>query len=160
LACVGGSGADRCVLQVVQRAPEIDMDEEEEDPDDEEGGNYMDASEMLDTGEFDSEVDSSEAESGSGSEEEDDDEVDEDEEMDSEVDSEYEGALDKLSSFVDGLESKKRRMDDDDESGKKKKRIVLKERTEAYPEGEFVAVSAPEGVNDCESSLPVTLVHG
>lgn len=114
----------------------------------------MDASEMLDTGEFDSddsEVDSVEGAAAAESLEEDDDEddsVDSDEEMDSDAeDSEYEGALEKLSSFVEGLESKKRKMDDEtEEGGKKKKRVVLKERTEAFPEGEFVAVSAPEGV--------------
>ena len=72
-----------------------------------------------------------------------------DEDDESEVDSEYEGALDKLSSFVDGLEGKKRKAGDDvEDGGKKKKRVVLKERTEAWPEGEFVAVSAPEGVQE------------
>lgn len=130
------------------------MDEEEIDYDDEAGAGFMDASEMLDMGAYDSEdesVSSSASGSGSGSDASEDD----DEEMDSvssssEVDEEYEGALDKLSSFVEGLESKKRKVDDDGEmeGGKKKKRVVLKERTEAYPEGEFVAVGAKDGEAD------------
>jgi U3 small nucleolar RNA-associated protein 14 len=127
------------------------LDEDEIDMDDEEGGNFMDASEMLDASDYDSE-----------SEEEDDEEHGQDEEQmrseseeESEVDSEYEGALDKLSSFVDGLEGSKKRkagdeLDDVDDGGKKKKRVVLKERTEAWPEGEFVAVTAADGVADCE----------
>lgn len=140
------------------------------DWDDEEGGAYMDASEMLDTGEFDSsEEEGSGSDVGKGSdikfdsEEEMDSEEDDDseEEIDSdeEEDSEYEGALDALSSFVDGLDSKKRKMDDAaDDGGKRKKRVVLKERTEAFPEGEFAAVSAPEGVAECKlfSILVVT----
>lgn len=114
---------------------------------------------MLDMGVYDS--DDSEVESGSasGSESGSDDDQDDDEEMDSaseesEVDSEYEGALDKLGSFVEQLESRKRKMGGDeespfgDDSGKKKKRVVLKERTEAYPEGEFVAVGAHDGEDD------------
>ena len=117
----------------------------------------MDASEMLDMGAYDSEDDDESADSaGSG-----DSDDDSDEEMDSasassasEVDEEYEGALDKLSSFVEGLESsKKRKVDDEAEGGKKKKRVVLKERTEAYPEGEFVAVGAKDGEADGELSL-------
>lgn len=111
----------------------------------------MDLAEMLDSGAYASDNDDSEAESGSNDSEVDSgsEEDDEDEEMDSasSVDEEYEGALDKLSSFVDGLESRKRKQGDDDEAeegGKKKKRVVLKERTEAYPEGEFTAVNAAD----------------
>lgn len=124
----------------------------------------MDASEMLDTGEFDSSEEEGTGSDGGkapeikfDSEEEMDQDSEEDdgseEEVDSdeEEDSEYEGALDALSSFVDGLDSKKRKMDDAaDDGGKKKKRVVLKERTEAFPEGEFAAVSAPEGVAECK----------
>lgn len=102
----------------------------------------------------DSDVDSESAASGSddGSDDDDDDMASVDSE--SEVDSEYEGALDKLGSFVEQLESRKRKNLGDDESpfgddsGKKKKRVVLKERTEAYPEGEFVAVGAHDGEDD------------
>ncbi|GAA5851356.1 hypothetical protein JCM3766R1_007011 [Sporobolomyces carnicolor] len=73
---------------------------------------------------------------------------DSDEELRSDEDSMDEDAddneaLDKLDDFVSGLEtSKKRKAGDrnEDDSGKKKKRVILKERTEAYPEGEFVAV--------------------
>lgn len=108
----------------------------------------MDASEMLDTGEFDSETSGEDEESGSDEEMQD---VSDDDE-----DSEYEGALDKLSSFVDGLESKKRKADEEGgDGGKKKKRVVLKERTEAWPEGEFVAVSAPDGVAQSKCQLLV-----
>lgn len=125
------------------RRPEIDLDEEEIDYEDEEGAGFMNASEMLDAGDYDS----------SSEEEEEDDEASDrgqkqrrSESEESEEDSEYEGALDKLNSFVDGLESKKRKADEGmDGEGKKKKRIVLKERTEAFPEGEFVAVSAADG---------------
>lgn len=102
----------------------------------------------------DEEVDSgSDAASASGSDDDDEDMASVD--SDSEVDSEYEGALDKLGSFVEQLESRKRKNEGDDyespfddEAGKKKKRVVLKETTEAYPEGEFVAVGAHDGKDD------------
>lgn len=113
------------------------MDEDEVDSEDEEGDGFMDASEMFDRGGHD---DSEEEESDSDEEiASDADSVEEDED---EAD-----ALDKLDSFVQGLESSKKRKAGDrneDESGKKKKRVILKERTEAYPEGEFVAVGADQ----------------
>jgi U3 small nucleolar RNA-associated protein 14 len=139
-----GEQASKKASSSASKYAEIDLDEKEEDLDDEDGAGFMDASEMLDMGMYDTEEDDSGDESASGSEH--DNEMDDSQ---SEVDSEYEGALDKLSSFVDGLESKKRKVEDVDEvGGKKKKRVVLKEKTEAYPEGEFVAVSAPDGVAD------------
>ncbi|GAA6001595.1 hypothetical protein JCM10207_006743 [Rhodosporidiobolus poonsookiae] len=127
---------------------DIDLDEDEIDWDDENGAGWMDLTEMLDAGGYPSGSDDAESGSGSGSGDEDEDE--EDEEMsddESEITSEDEdgGALDKLGSFVEGLDSKKRKAGDEDDDGagaKKKKRAVLKERTEAYPEGEFVAVGA------------------
>ncbi|GAA5901051.1 uncharacterized protein JCM6883_004734 [Sporobolomyces salmoneus] len=116
---------------------EIDLDEEEVDSGDEDGDGFMDMSEMMDrNGEEDSDED------GSGSDE---DIASDADSMDQDQDDEEAGALDKLDDFVSGLEtSKKRKAGDrnDDESGKKKKRVILKERTEAYPEGEFVAVGA------------------
>lgn len=139
-------------------AVEIDLDEDEIDYDDEAGGAYMDASEMLDAGDYDSEEDSEvsedeprlkrvEEESEISVSEEEDDAEEDDDDSESEVDEEYEGALLKLSSFVDGLESKKRKADDVvDDGGKKKKRVVLKERTQAFAEGEFVAINAADGV--------------
>ena len=117
---------------------EIDLNESDEASDDENGDGYQDLVDMLDEGVYDSEA----------SDEESDEDIDSDAAMEDAADSddsEYAGALDKLSSFVEGLESKKRKLADDDEGGKKKKRVVLKERTEAWPEGEFVAVSAPDG---------------
>ncbi|ORY84072.1 Utp14 protein-domain-containing protein [Leucosporidium creatinivorum] len=143
-----------------QPSAEIDLDEDEIDFDDEQGEGFIDASEMLDMGVYDS--DDSEIDSGS----DDGSDASDDEEMasasasddDSEVDSEYEGALDKLGSFVEQLESRKRKNEGDDspfgdDSGKKKKRVVLKERTEAYPEGEFVAVGAHDGEDDGKLNL-------
>lgn len=124
------------------------MDEEELDFDDEEGGAYMDISELLDNGEYATEEDSDDADSGRESEGGSESEVSSDEEMqdEEEEDAEFEGALHKLSSFVEGLEKKKRKAEEETGDGeKKRKRVVLKERTEAYPEGEFVAVTAPEG---------------
>ncbi|GAA5959641.1 hypothetical protein JCM21900_002143 [Sporobolomyces salmonicolor] len=121
-------------LASTSRAAEVDLDEDEIDWDDEEGAGYMDASEMLDMGGYPSDDDDSDAsESGGDAEMESEDEKLSDEDDD---------ALDKLAGFVDGLGSKKRKAGDgeDAEGEKKKKRIVLKERTEAYPEGEFVAV--------------------
>ncbi|GAA5887802.1 hypothetical protein JCM5296_001772 [Sporobolomyces johnsonii] len=121
------------------RAAEVDLDEDEIDWDDEEGAGYMDASEMLDMGGYPSDDDDEDDSEASGS--------DEDAEMESEdeeLSDADDDALDKLAGFVDGLGSKKRKAGDgeDAEGGKKKKRVVLKERTEAYPEGEFVAVGA------------------
>lgn len=144
---------------------EIDLDEEEIDFEDEEGAAYMDASEMLDAGDYDSKEDSADSDIPSGSDEEMDDQVslisgsdraavELDSEEDSEVDEEYEGALLKLGSFVEGLESKKRKAEEAGEEGTKKKRVVLKERTEAFPEGEFVAVSGPDGVAESTSFCP------
>lgn len=145
---------------------EIDLDEDEIDYDDEEGGAYMNASEMLDAGDYDdsedSEVSPDEKEtpfksafdeeeselSISEASNEDDEDEDLDSSAESQVDEEYEGALSKLSSFVDGLESKKRKAEDVDQSGKKKKRVVLKERTEAFAEGEYVAINAQDGTAD------------
>ncbi|GAA5920508.1 hypothetical protein JCM1841_003452 [Sporobolomyces salmonicolor] len=123
-------------LASTSRAAEVDLDEDEIDWDDEEGAGYMDASEMLDMGGYPSVDDDSDASESDG-----------DAEMESEdekLSDEDDDALDKLAGFVDGLGSKKRKAGDgeDAEGEKKKKRIVLKERTEAYPEGEFVAVGA------------------
>jgi hypothetical protein len=108
----------------------------------------MDLTEMLDAGGY-----PSGSESGSGSEKEQGSD-DEDEEMSDDDDEsitsdDEEGAADKLDSFVAGLDSKKRKAgrDEDEQEGKKKKRVVLKERSEAYPEGEFVAVRADETVD-------------
>ncbi|KAK4702289.1 U3 small nucleolar RNA-associated protein 14, partial [Phenoliferia sp. Uapishka_3] len=117
---------------------DIDLDEDEVDMDDEDGEGYYDLAQVLDDGEYDSEDSDEDSDESNDSNEAMEDGDDSD-------DSEYAGALDKLSSFVEGLESKKRKISDEEEGGKKKKRVVLKERTEAYPEGEFVAVSAPDG---------------
>ncbi|GAA6047448.1 hypothetical protein JCM3770_001310 [Rhodotorula araucariae] len=136
------------------RDKEVDLDEDEIDYDDEEGEGWMDLTEMLDAGGFPSAGDDDD-------EDEDDEEIDsdsaredDDEEMSS-ADEDDAGALDKLESFVEGLDSKKRRSrdGDDEDGGKKKKRIVLAERTEAYPEGEFVAVKADNGKVDLDDLL-------
>ncbi|GAA6063640.1 hypothetical protein JCM10212_002601 [Sporobolomyces blumeae] len=118
-----------------QRPDEIDLDEDEIDYDDEDGEGFMDASEMFDMASDDGDEEDDE----SGSDEE---RLDSDEGISADEDDE--DAVDKLDSFVQGLESKKRKAGDrnDDEGGKKRKRVILKERTEAYPEGEFVAVGA------------------
>ncbi|GAA5887298.1 hypothetical protein JCM16303_006580 [Sporobolomyces ruberrimus] len=125
---------------------EIDLDEEEVDSEDEEGEGFMDVSEMFDRGENDDEDDEDSGE-----------EVDSDEEIASDADSmdqddaDEGGALDKLDDFVQGLETSKKRKAgerNDDENGKKKKRVILKERTEAYPEGEFVAVGADSAADN------------
>ncbi|GAA5985478.1 hypothetical protein JCM11641_007081 [Rhodosporidiobolus odoratus] len=134
----GKKGGDR----QPRREAEVDLDEDEIDWDDEDGAGYMDLTEMLDAGGYASGGSGSDG-SGSGSDEEDDDDEEMSEDDDESITSEDEGALDKLESFVGGLDSKKRKADDgEDGIGKKKKRVVLKERTEAYPEGEFVAVNA------------------
>lgn len=92
--------------------------------------------------------------SGDDDDDEEEEDSDEDSGSDEEIasdadsmdqDDEEEGALDKLDDFVSGLETSKKRKAgerNEDDSGKKKKRVILKERTEAYPEGEFVAVGA------------------
>ncbi|GAA5828727.1 hypothetical protein JCM11251_005854 [Rhodosporidiobolus azoricus] len=125
----------------------IDLDENEIDWDDEDGAGYMDLTELLDAGGYPSGSDDGESELGSGSGDEDEEDEEMSDEDESDITSDDEGALDKLDSFVDGLDSKKRksRDDEDDAGGKKKKRVVLKERTEALPEGEFAAVNADEG---------------
>ncbi|GAA5983323.1 hypothetical protein JCM10908_000241 [Rhodotorula pacifica] len=141
------------------RQAEIDLDEDEIDYDDEEGEGWMDLADVLDAGGYGT----ADSDSGEGSS---DAEQDEDESMTSEEsDSDEEGfdpeALDKLDSFVSGLDSKKRKSrgdgDDEDEDGaenaSKKKRAVLKERTEAYPEGEFTAVKPMEGTSDGKIDL-------
>ncbi|GAA5943759.1 hypothetical protein JCM3775_000944 [Rhodotorula graminis] len=139
---------------------EVDLDEDEIDYDDEEGEGWMDLTEMLDAGGYASQGDDDdESQSGSDAEEEDEDEdmssaADDDDDDDDEA-----GALDKLDSFVEGLDSKKRKArgdggdDDGDDGNKKKKRVVLAERTEAYPEGEFVAVKNDNGKVDLDDLL-------
>ncbi|GAA6028278.1 hypothetical protein JCM8097_006953 [Rhodosporidiobolus ruineniae] len=129
---------------------EVDLDEDEIDWDDENGAGWMDLTELLDAGGYPDEDDESGSGSASGSGDEDED-VEEDEEMsddESEITSDDDvDAADKLGSFVEGLDRKKRKADDGDNeegAGKKKKRVVLKERTEAYPEGQFVAVGADD----------------
>ncbi|KAM0752317.1 small-subunit processome [Meredithblackwellia eburnea MCA 4105] len=120
--------------------PQIDLDEEELDLDDEDGAGFMDISELLDNGEYASEDDEDDSDEGDSEEED-----EEDESMDSGEESDGDGgaaALSKLNSFVDGLEGKKRKIETPGDDGAKKKRVVLKERTEAYPEGEFVAVTS------------------
>lgn len=117
----------------------------------------MDLADVLDNGEFASD-------DGDEEDEDDEDESDsDDEEEDSEIESdegdEYAG-LDKLSSFVEGLDNKKRKIDDiEGQDSKKKKRVVLKERTEAYPEGEFVAVDARTRDGQCHGFLVRTMVQ-
>ncbi|GAA5916095.1 hypothetical protein JCM6882_003934 [Rhodosporidiobolus microsporus] len=133
-----------------RKSADVDLDEDEIDWDDENGAGWMDLTEMLDAGGYPSGSEG-EDESGSGSddheEDEDEDGMSMDDDDESEITSDDEGALDKLDSFVEGLDSKKRKAGDDgdDAGGKKKKRVVLKERTEALPEGEFAAVNADEG---------------
>lgn len=110
----------------------------------------MDLTEMLDAGGYpsgdESGSDKDDKEDASDDDEDSDEDMsdDDDESITSEDD---EGAVDKLDSFVSGLDSKKRKVGRDEAEGaegKKKKRVVLKERSEAYPEGEFVAVRADE----------------
>lgn len=137
------------------RQAEVDLDEDEIDYDDEEGEGWMDLADVLDAGGYGTPDDEDEdGSSGGGS---DDSEAEEDEEMSSasDFDPEDPDALSRLDSFVEGLDSKKRktRGDDADESGaSKKKRAVLKERTEAYPEGEFTAVKPLDGSADGEEA--------
>lgn len=137
------------------RQTEIDLDEDEIDYDDEEGEGWMDLADVLDAGGYgtaDSEEDDEE-----GAEDGESRAASSDEDMSSDSDDEgYDpDALDKLDSFVSGLDSKKRKSrgdDEDDDEGpetaSKKKRAVLKERTEAYPEGEFTAVKPMDGSAD------------
>lgn len=136
------------------RQTEIDLDEDEIDYDDEEGEGWMDLADVLDAGGY-----------GTADSDDDDDEAKDDnsqaassdEDMSSDSDDEgYDpDALDKLDSFVSALDSKKRKSRGDDEDAdegseiaSKKKRAVLKERTEAYPEGEFTAVKPMDGAAD------------
>ncbi|BGP24942.1 U3 small nucleolar RNA-associated protein 14 [Rhodotorula toruloides] len=138
----GGSSAGKGKA----RSMEVDLDEDEIDYDDEEGAGWMDLTEVLDAGGFQA-SDDEVGEVGDGSASDEDDERDEEgEEMSDDDDP---SALDKLDSFVSGLDSKKRKTRDgeDDDGGKKKKRVVLQERTEAYPEGEFVAVGKSGGAD-------------
>ncbi|GAA6021465.1 hypothetical protein JCM11491_006504 [Sporobolomyces phaffii] len=125
---------------------EIDLDEDEIDSEDEAGEGFMDMSEMFDQ---DGNEDEDEENSDDGSDS--DDEVASDADSAQQDDEDEDSPLDKLDEFVSGLEtSKKRKAGDrtDDESGKKKKRVILKERTEAYPEGEFVAVGADSAADN------------
>ncbi|GAA5962538.1 hypothetical protein JCM8115_002113 [Rhodotorula mucilaginosa] len=142
------------------RQTEIDLDEDEIDYDDEEGEGWMDLADVLDAGGYgtaDSEEDDEE-----GAEDGESRAASSDEDMSSDSDDEgYDpDALDKLDSFVSGLDSKKRKSrgdDEDDDEGpetaSKKKRAVLKERTEAYPEGEFTAVKPMDGSADGKVDL-------
>lgn len=97
-------------------------------------------------------IDEEEEESDVDSEEED-GEDDEDEESvlsesDIELDLGEDPSATKLTSFIDTLQrsstSKRKNQGDEDEddtgAGRRKKRLILKERTEAYPEGEWVAL--------------------
>ncbi|BGP02305.1 U3 small nucleolar RNA-associated protein 14 [Rhodotorula toruloides] len=129
------------------RDMDIDLDEDEIDYDDEEGAGWMDLTEVLDAGGFQA-SDDEEEEGSDGSAVSDDDE-ERDEEDEDMLDDDDPSALDKLDSFVSGLDSKKRKSRDgeDEDGGKKKKRVVLQERTEAYPEGEFVAVGTSGGAD-------------
>lgn len=115
----------------------------------------MDLAEVLDTGAFasddDGDDDEDEGESVTSEDQNGDQRMASDASDESDEDDDNEAGLDKLESFVNGLEgshNNKRKSLDDDESdgeagaGKKKKRVVLKERTEAYPEGEFVAIGS------------------
>ena len=144
------------------RQTEIDLDEDEIDYDDEEGEGWMDLADVLDAGGYgtadsDDDDDDDEAKAGSS-----------DDDMSSDSDDEgYDpDALDKLDSFVSGLDSKKRKLRGDDEDAdegsevaskvaSKKKRAVLKERTEAYPEGEFTAVKPMDGAADGTFRAPL-----
>ncbi|GAA5863261.1 hypothetical protein JCM3774_000832 [Rhodotorula dairenensis] len=143
------------------RQAEIDLDEDEIDYDDEEGEGWMDLADVLDAGGYgtaDSDEDGSSADQGEDASSSDDDEDDDDDEgFDPD-------ALDKLDLFVSGLDSKKRKSrgdgdsdgggdGDGDENTSKKKRAVLKERTEAYPEGEFTAVKPLDGTADGKVDL-------
>ncbi|KAI5481860.1 U3 small nucleolar RNA-associated protein 14 [Pseudohyphozyma bogoriensis] len=134
---------------------DINLEEDsEEDLDDEDGDGFMDIVELLDNNEYPSEEGSDEDGSDGSDDDDDDAEEDSDEDLMDEDDEDNFGALDKLGSFVDGLESKKRKAGGEvEQEGKKKKRVVLKEKTEAYPEGEFVAVTAPEGVQSDKLNL-------
>ncbi|TNY24733.1 Utp14 protein-domain-containing protein [Rhodotorula diobovata] len=153
----GGPSKAKGGKKAAAREKEVDLDEDEIDYDDEEGEGWMDLTEMLDAGGYSSagsgDDDDDDDDSASGSDDQAEDEEDEDEDMS--VDDDDTGALDKLDSFVEGLDSKKRksRDGDDDDGGKKKKRVVLAERTEAYPEGEFVAVKNDDGKVDLDDLL-------
>ncbi|GAA5893630.1 hypothetical protein JCM8208_000844 [Rhodotorula glutinis] len=160
----GGARGGKKGAAQVRQDKEVDLDEDEIDYDDEEGEGWMDLTEMLDAGGYpsegggdDDEDVESQSGSGSGSGEQDEDE---DEDMSASDDNDDSGALDKLDSFVEALDSKKRkardgdeRDDGDDGTTKKKKRVVLAERTEAYPEGEFVAVKNDNGKVDLDDLL-------
>ncbi|KAL7343358.1 Utp14 protein-domain-containing protein [Rhodotorula toruloides] len=137
----GGSSAGKGKA----RDMDVDLDEDEIDYDDEEGAGWMDLTEVLDAGGFHGSDDEDEGSDGSAASD-DEERNEEDEEMSDDDDP---SALDKLDSFVSGLDSKKRKSRDgeDEDGGKKKKRVVLQERTEAYPEGEFVAVGTSGGAD-------------
>lgn len=134
------------------RGVEVDLDEDEIDYDDEEGEGWMDLADVLDAGGYGPADDDDESGSDESAPEE------EDEDMSSAAsDAEDLDALNRLDSFVEGLDSKKRKSrgdgDSGDETATKKKRAVLKERTEAYPEGEFTAVKPLDGSTDGASAL-------
>ncbi|BGP32399.1 hypothetical protein JCM10296v2_004180 [Rhodotorula toruloides] len=137
----GGSSAGKGKL----RDMDVDLDEDEIDYDDEEGAGWMDLTEVLDAGGFQGSDDEDEGSDGSATS----DDEERDEEDEDMSDDDDPSALDKLDSFVSGLDSKKRKSRDgeDEDGGKRKKRVVLQERTEAYPEGDFVAVGTSGGAD-------------
>ncbi|KAK4049460.1 hypothetical protein OIO90_005411 [Microbotryomycetes sp. JL221] len=126
---------------------DVDLDEDaasDQDDEDEDGEGFIDASEMLDMGAYSSEEDE---EDNNHDDDEANSQIDSDEQDDSD------GDFDKLTSFVDNLDGKKRKLDGQGQQlGNKRKRIVLKERTEALPEGEFVAIGARDS-NDGKVNL-------
>ncbi|KAM0791537.1 hypothetical protein ACM66B_005986 [Microbotryomycetes sp. NB124-2] len=122
-----------------------DGSDEEDEDEDEDGEGFVDASEMLDMGAEYSDEDESEDEEENHEQQGQGDEVT----SDSDLDDEDEGDLDRLADFVNGLDGKKRKSDNQEQDGgNKRKRVVLKERTEAIPEGEFVAVGARDAATD------------
>ncbi|KAK4046557.1 hypothetical protein OIV83_006009 [Microbotryomycetes sp. JL201] len=123
-------------------AEDLSDDEDEDEDEDEDGEGFVDASEMLDMGaEYSEDDDDDENEAQRSAQR--------DEMSDSDATEDEQGDLEKLTAFVDGLDGKKRKLDDQErDGGGKRKRVVLKERTEAIPEGEFVAVGSRDTATD------------
>lgn len=124
-------------------AGEIDLNEdseeesEDESADDfegEEGEGFMDLSQML-AGDNDDEEEAAEADSDDGEEEEEFRGFDDIEDDDSDDDDENMELDDKVADLIDSIDTKKRRRTDNEEGSTKKRQ--LKERNEAYKEGEF-----------------------
>ncbi|CAA2976697.1 Hypothetical predicted protein [Olea europaea subsp. europaea] len=119
-----------------QSANEIDLDEEQDLSNSEDGEDYVDLSTMLDRPSAPAPSDSSEGESGSDSEDQESDalSISEDENA--------EDAAEKLQSLINALPQQpgKRPSDGDASVTSKKRRKVMDEQTEAWEENQFASM--------------------